>query len=101
METCIVFVKGINVESISYVSSQSWPFPSSLMIGCVAIATNTDIKICEEEMEDVKWFSFEQIKLALNKESPDLILPPSQAIAHYLIKHCVSSIEPMLGKSSL
>src|SRR3546814_6929505 len=31
---------GIHVSDVTYVASQPWPFPSSLMIGCRAVATD-------------------------------------------------------------
>ncbi|XP_057312766.1 NAD-capped RNA hydrolase NUDT12-like isoform X1 [Hydractinia symbiolongicarpus] len=80
---------GIDVTDVTYVSSQPWPFPSSLMIGFTAVATSEDITICEEEMEDVKWFPKTEVTLALQNESKILTIPPKQAIAHQLIKTCV------------
>ena len=47
---------GIEVGQVRYHSSQPWPFPSSLMIGCHARALTTDIRIDDEEMTDVRWF---------------------------------------------
>ena len=44
---------GISVGQVSYHSSQPWPFPSSLMIGCHGIALNQEIVIDTEEMADV------------------------------------------------
>ena len=41
---------GIAVRNIRYHSSQPWPFPSSLMIGCHVEAATTDIDIDDEEM---------------------------------------------------
>ena len=47
---------GIRVKNVRYHSSQPWPFPSSLMIGCLAEADTTDINMDDEEMTDVRWF---------------------------------------------
>jgi NAD+ diphosphatase len=77
---------GIEVGEVRYHSSQPWPFPSSLMIGCHGKARTTDIHIDDEEMTDVRWFSRDEVRLALKGENPDLQVPDSIAIAHHLIK---------------
>ena len=77
---------GIQVENIRYHSSQPWPFPWSLMIGCHADAVTTDIVMDDEEMADVRWFQREEVLLALEGKNPDLQVPAPIAIAHHLIK---------------
>ena len=77
---------GIEVKNVRYHSSQPWPFPSSLMIGCHAEAASTDIHIDDEEMTDVRWFEREEVLLALEGRSRDLAVPQPMAIAHHLIK---------------
>ena len=37
---------GIDVGRVDYHSCQSWPMPTSLMIGCIAYATSDKIKVC-------------------------------------------------------
>ena len=77
---------GIQVENIRYHSSQPWPFPWSLMIGCHADAVTTDIVMDDEEMADVRWFQREEVLLALEGQNQDLQVPAPIAIAHHLIK---------------
>ncbi|MDP6664019.1 MAG: NAD(+) diphosphatase [SAR202 cluster bacterium] len=77
---------GIEVKNVRYHSSQPWPFPSSLMIGCHAEAVTTDISIDSEEMADVQWFDREELLLALEGRSERLSVPQPLAIAHHLIK---------------
>ena len=77
---------GLEVKNVTYHSSQPWPFPNSLMIGCHAEAKTTDIHIDDEEMVSVKWFSKEEVLLALKGENPNMNLPAPIAIAHHLIK---------------
>ena len=77
---------GIRVGQVSYHSSQPWPFPSSLMIGCHGIAINQDIVIDTEEMADVAWFDRTQVLSAIAGDNPDLRIPGPGAIAHHLIK---------------
>jgi NAD+ diphosphatase len=77
---------GIEVGEVRYHSSQPWPFPSSLMIGCHAKALTTAIHKDDEEMTDVQWFSRDEVLLALKGEHPQLRVPAPIAIAHHLIK---------------
>ena len=77
---------GIQVGAVRYHSSQPWPFPSSLMIGCHAEAATTDIAFDDEEMADVQWFSRREVQLALEERSEILAIPGPTAIAHHLIR---------------
>ena len=82
---------GVDIKSVLYHSSQPWPYPHSLMIGCLAEAKDTQISIDEEELSDVRWFSREEIIRAFEAqakgESHNFYLPGSIAIAHHLIKY--------------
>ena len=48
---------GVRVGAVRYHSSQPWPFPSSLMLGCHAEAASDVIAIDPREIEDAHWFS--------------------------------------------
>ena len=73
---------GIKVHKIKYHSSQPWPFPSSLMLGFFAEAKSTKIKINKSEIEDVRWFSKEEL---LNFHDQNKFLPRKISIARRLI----------------
>lgn len=85
---------GIRVGRVRYHSSQPWPFPSSLMIGCHGQAESRDITIDPEEMTDVRFFDRAEVQAAMDRlqngiSDPDptvLKLPGPMAIAHHLIK---------------
>ncbi len=77
---------GIEVKNVRYHSSQPWPFPSSLMIGCHAEAATVDIHMDNEEMSDVRWFGRDTVLAALEGRSRELAVPQTLAIAHHLIK---------------
>ena len=77
---------GIQVKNVRYHSSQPWPFPSSLMIGCIAEADTTTINMDNEEMTDVQWFDRAEVLKALEGNSEQLTVPGPIAIAHHLIK---------------
>ena len=77
---------GISVKNIRYHSSQPWPFPYSLMLGCPAEAATTDISMDHEEMADVRWFQRDEVLLALDGTSQILEVPGPMAIAHHMIR---------------
>ncbi len=77
---------GISVGNVHYVKSQPWPFPSSLMIGCIAEAMSDEITVDFGELEDVKWFSLEAIQAALEGKSSELFIPPPFAVANHLVR---------------
>ena len=79
---------GIRVSDISYVMSQPWPFPSSLMIACTARAESDALTLDEQELEHAFWASVEDVRLALaGAETAPFIAPPMMAVAHHLLKH--------------
>ena len=56
------------------------------MIGCHAEAASTNINMDTEEMTDVKWFTREEVLLALEGKNENLRVPMKIAIAHHLLK---------------
>ena len=79
----------IQVGKVSYHSSQPWPYPSSLMIGCLAEALSTDIEIDDVELDDVRWFGRDEVLAVLAdpaKPGQDVRLPGPIATAHHLLK---------------
>ncbi len=77
---------GIRVGAVRYVSSQPWPFPGSLMIGCLAEGLSDEIAIDPQELEDARWFSRTELEEALAGRSDVLAVPQRIAIAHHLIR---------------
>ena len=78
---------GISCSQVAYFASQPWPFPSSLMIGCFARATDIDIVVDTTELEDARWFDREEAAAMLNgTHTTGLSAPKPYAIAHHLLK---------------
>ena len=77
---------GLKVGKVTYHSSQPWPFPASLMIGCHAEAISEEIVADPGEMADVRWFTRHEVKLALEDKLEDVNIPGPIAIAHHLIQ---------------
>ena len=89
---------GIKVGRVQYFASQPWPFPMSLMIGCHATATATELKIDHAELEDGRWFTRAEAAQMLARKHPnDLFVPPPIAIAHHLIRAYVERGAAVLG----
>ncbi|MDB2668590.1 NAD(+) diphosphatase [Alphaproteobacteria bacterium] len=76
---------GIGVNAVTYLGSQPWPFPGSLMIGCMAEASDTQINLGDDELEDAKWISRQEAQSSMAGNGP-LGVPPEMAIAHQLMK---------------
>jgi NAD+ diphosphatase len=77
---------GVRVENVRYVASQPWPFPSSLMIACIATALDDRLTIDRTELEDAIWVSREEVRAALAGDVSRFAVPPSYAIAHSLLE---------------
>ena len=48
---------GVSVEAVRYFTSQPWPFPATLMIGCFAMAKDLELDVNLQELESAQWFS--------------------------------------------
>ncbi|RAI38909.1 NAD(+) diphosphatase [Rhodoplanes roseus] len=78
---------GIRCGRVHYVGSQPWPFPMSLMIGCTVEALTTDLVIDRTELEDLRWFSRDEVAAMLAGRHPDgLTAPPPIAIANFIVR---------------
>jgi NAD+ diphosphatase len=69
----------------SYVASQPWPFPSSLMLGFTARSDGGEPKARDGELDDVRWVTLEEVRAA-RAEQGELRLPPPISIARFLIE---------------
>ena len=76
---------GIDIIGVRYLGTQPWPFPASMMIGCLAEAAGRDITLDDEELEEARWISREDVRRAMNGDGP-IGVPPRMAIAHQLMK---------------
>jgi NAD+ diphosphatase len=79
---------GVRVKNVTYFTTQPWPFPSSLMIGCYAQAEGRDITIDPNEIAEAFWLDKDRAKRLLAGDTTDRIrMPPPVAIAHHLIRN--------------
>ncbi|WP_293577616.1 NAD(+) diphosphatase [Phaeobacter sp.] len=78
---------GVRVGDVSYLSSQPWPFPMSLMFGCAGVALSRDINIDPNEIEDALWVSRQDMMTVFAGEHDRIKQPREGAIAHFLLQN--------------
>ncbi|TCO71959.1 NAD(+) diphosphatase [Rhodovulum euryhalinum] len=76
---------GIPVGPVSYLASQPWPFPASLMIGCHGHATAREITLDPVELEAARWITREDLLAAFAGERDDILPARKGAIAHFIL----------------
>jgi NAD+ diphosphatase len=78
---------GLRVTDISYVGSQPWPFPQSLMLGFVARAEGGDTLVPDPtEIEEARWFTRDE----LIRGAGPAVLPPPVSIARHILDRWVA-----------
>lgn len=78
---------GITIGNVDFFGSQPWPFPHSLMIGCLAQALDDTITIDAKEISHARWFGRSEVREMLAaKHRRGLFVPGGHAIAHALIR---------------
>ena len=82
---------GVRVSGVRYVASQPWPFPSQLMIACVAQAEDDALTLDTTELEDAIWVSRAEVRDVLAGGEGRFVAPPPHAIAHTLLTRWVAA----------
>ncbi|SEI57193.1 NAD+ diphosphatase [Sphingobium sp. AP50] len=86
---------GIRVRDVRYVMSQPWPFPSSLMIACIAQADDPALTLDQTEIEDAFWCDLAGIRAAMAGEADaPFLAPPRMAVAWHLLDHWLAGTGP-------
>jgi len=78
----------VRVRGCRYLASQPWPFPSSLMLGFQADAWPDEPRANDEELEDARWFTRDEVGAALRGETREsgLLLSPRLSISRWLVE---------------
>ena len=77
---------GLTVTSVTYLGSQPWPFPCSLMLGFTATVDDPErVRADGEEVLEVRWFT--RAELAEAAASGEIVLSGQISIARSLIEH--------------
>jgi NAD+ diphosphatase len=77
---------GIRVGAVRYMTSQPWPFPSNIMIGCIGEALTDEITFDGVELDDARWFTKDDVRRMLDGSHEDFLAPSPIAIANHLIR---------------
>ncbi|MGH7088080.1 MAG: NAD(+) diphosphatase [Stellaceae bacterium] len=75
---------GIEIEEVTYHSSQPWPFPASLMLGFYARAKTRAVTLDPQELEHADWY--ERRWLLAHEDDDELRLPRRDSIARRLVE---------------
>lgn len=75
---------GLELSGVTYLGSQPWPFPRSLMVGFLARAARREPVAAEGEIEVARWFTRDELRAALDRA--DVSLPPFTSIARRMIE---------------
>ena len=78
---------GVRCGPVSYLASQPWPFPASLMIGARTEALDTKLTIDPDEIEQARWVSREELVRAFAGLHPDIRPSRPGAIAHFILRN--------------
>ncbi|MGH3362971.1 MAG: NAD(+) diphosphatase [Nocardioides sp.] len=84
---------GVAVGEVTYFGNQPWPLPASLMIGFLARAESRTIDVDGAEIEEARWFTREQLRVAA--EAGEVKVPRSVSISSSLLEHWYG--EPLPG----
>lgn len=77
---------GVVVTEVRYLTSQPWPLPSQLMIGCIAKVESKDLVLDSNELGDAIWVDRDQVRAALSgAEGAPFSMRYPLAIAHTLL----------------
>jgi NAD+ diphosphatase len=74
---------GVVIDSVDYIASQPWPFPSSIMLGFRATAKKQPIITEDDELEEAFWISREELQA--KRDRKEMFISPRLSISRYLI----------------
>lgn len=78
---------GVKGKNVKYISSQPWPFPSTLMVGMHIEAISKELNIDKNEINDAMWVHKDELKKVLKGESGKFTVPGGFAIARDLLEY--------------
>ena len=87
----VVEETNVRVGPVSFLASQPWAFPSSLMLGCYGEAETTEITVDPTELDDAKWVSREEMQRAFDGEHPTMTAARKGAVARFLLENWLTN----------
>jgi NAD+ diphosphatase len=89
---------GVRVGAVTYIASQPWPFPGSLMLGFHAVALDDKITLDSVELEDAQWFhrsEVDSLRKGERVKDRQLNPPPPGVVARTVIDHWMARPDGM------
>lgn len=85
---------GLDIGSVCFIQTQPWPFPHSLMIGCIAEATGDELRPDPAEIIEARWYEPDEARAMLEKRHPQgRWLPGEQSLANLLVRTWLDEVE--------
>lgn len=78
---------GVTCGAVTYLASQPWPFPASLMIGARTEATSDVIVVDPDELEQAIWVTREELVAAFAGRHPTIRPSRKGAIANFILRN--------------
>ncbi len=75
---------GVEITDVTYSGSQTWPFPTQLMVGFQASYLTGELRPDPQELDDAAWFHVDAL--------PEI--PAAYSLSHQLIMAWVRSLRP-------
>ncbi len=73
----------VEIGAVEYLGSQPWPFPASLMLAFRAQALTTELRPDGVEVTEARWFSREDLRVAVARD--EVRLPMALSVARRMI----------------
>lgn len=83
---------GLRLRDLTYVGSQPWPFPASVMVGFQASVDDTDFQLDDEEITEAMWVS--RAEFGARVADGTLVPPPAGSIAARMVEEWFGSPLP-------
>jgi len=85
---------GVTLSDLTYVASQPWPFPRSLMLAFEGVADPAaTIVVQDDEIAHARWFDRDELAAALRGQEAPLRVPPSISISRFLMERWLAEVE--------
>lgn len=78
---------GVRCGAVSYLASQPWPFPASLMIGARTEATSREITLDPAELEQALWLGREELVTVFAGRHAAIRPSRQGAIANFILRN--------------
>lgn len=74
---------GLRISDLTYVGSQPWPFPASVMVGFRATTEDATLALDHQEISDARFVTREELGALVAEEH--MLLPPPGSIARRML----------------